>query len=247
MEAVDHGLYRGHLVDKRFFDPPPPKSSAEKATDFRESSGLCRGPHFLSETCGFERFQVIDGHLPHVDDILSFQKPCQPFECEPVRSKGTRIEVLFASGQVLVYALGNRWPGDGVGLKSRHERSGQSFRPLQVRELRTLSRDDISVGRAAVNPDWALAFHPKPALLTRHAGLMDGAGSEVALVQNDAFYCLRYPLSVRVLLHCSNRGCNLLILKGLAPRHGFEPRFTAPKAAVLPLDDRGIKGDLRLV
>jgi hypothetical protein len=28
--------------------------------------------------------------------------------------------------------------------------------------------------------------------------------------------------------------------KSLAPRHGFEPRFTAPKAAVLPLDDRGI-------
>ena len=27
--------------------------------------------------------------------------------------------------------------------------------------------------------------------------------------------------------------------KVLAPRHGFEPRFTAPKAAVLPLDDRG--------
>ena len=26
----------------------------------------------------------------------------------------------------------------------------------------------------------------------------------------------------------------------LAPRHGFEPRFTAPKAAVLPLDDRGM-------
>jgi hypothetical protein len=27
----------------------------------------------------------------------------------------------------------------------------------------------------------------------------------------------------------------------LAPRHGFEPRFTAPKAAVLPLDDRGMR------
>src|SRR3954447_21046328 len=25
----------------------------------------------------------------------------------------------------------------------------------------------------------------------------------------------------------------------VAPRHGFEPRLTAPKAAVLPLDDRG--------
>ena len=27
----------------------------------------------------------------------------------------------------------------------------------------------------------------------------------------------------------------------MAPRHGFEPRFTAPKAAVLPLDDRGAR------
>jgi hypothetical protein len=31
----------------------------------------------------------------------------------------------------------------------------------------------------------------------------------------------------------------LFILKDLAPQRGFEPRFTAPKAAVLPLDDRG--------
>src|SRR5260370_25701049 len=31
----------------------------------------------------------------------------------------------------------------------------------------------------------------------------------------------------------------LLAAQDLAPRHGFEPRFTAPKAAVLPLDDRG--------
>ena len=30
--------------------------------------------------------------------------------------------------------------------------------------------------------------------------------------------------------------------EGVAPRHGFEPRFTAPKAAVLPLDDRGSEG-----
>ena len=31
----------------------------------------------------------------------------------------------------------------------------------------------------------------------------------------------------------------------VAPRHGFEPRFTAPKAAVLPLDDRGLGGMTR--
>lgn len=29
-------------------------------------------------------------------------------------------------------------------------------------------------------------------------------------------------------------------LSFLAARHGFEPRLTAPKAAVLPLDDRAI-------
>ncbi len=28
--------------------------------------------------------------------------------------------------------------------------------------------------------------------------------------------------------------------ENLAPRRGFEPQFTAPKAAVLPLDDRGM-------
>src|SRR5437879_5072568 len=37
------------------------------------------------------------------------------------------------------------------------------------------------------------------------------------------------------------RGPKLQSLKGLAARHGFEPRFTAPKAAVLPLDDRGMQ------
>ena len=31
----------------------------------------------------------------------------------------------------------------------------------------------------------------------------------------------------------------------MAPRHGFEPRFTAPKAAVLPLDDRGMQASER--
>ena len=35
-------------------------------------------------------------------------------------------------------------------------------------------------------------------------------------------------------------GLEVGIAKRLAPRHGFEPRFTAPKAAVLPLDDRGM-------
>jgi hypothetical protein len=38
-----------------------------------------------------------------------------------------------------------------------------------------------------------------------------------------------------------DNGRGIWYADGLAPRHGFEPRFTAPKAAVLPLDDRGIE------
>jgi len=91
---------------------------------------LSRGAHFLGQACRLEHFQVINGHLPHEVDALSLQKPSKPFEREPVLSKGARIEVLFASGQVFLDALGNRWSGNGVGLNLRHERSAQSFRPL---------------------------------------------------------------------------------------------------------------------
>src|SRR6516165_9681055 len=48
------------------------------------------------------------------------------------------------------------------------------------------------------------------------------------------------PNLSKYLQSASNHVCKLLILMYLAPRHGFEPRFTAPKAAVLPLDDRGM-------
>src|ERR1017187_437470 len=51
------------------------------------------------------------------------------------------------------------------------------------------------------------------------------------------------PNLSKYLHSASNHVCNLFILLCLAPRHGFEPRFTAPKAAVLPLDDRGMDGE----
>jgi hypothetical protein len=61
-----------------------------------------------------------------------------------------------------------------------------------------------------MNPDWALTLHPKTALVPRHAALVDRATLEVALVQNEAFYGLS-------VYKC-------LILKVMAPRHGFEPQ-----------------------
>ena len=62
----------------------------------------------------------------------------------------------------------------------------------------------------------------------------------VALVQNNSLICLRHGQTVPDLYNMSTLYCKRLILLAMAPRHGFEPRFTAPKAAVLPLDDRGI-------
>jgi hypothetical protein len=52
-----------------------------------------------------------------------------------------------------------------------------------------------------MNPDWALAIHPKTALVALDAALVDGAVLKVSLVQNEAFYDLRHPFSVRVLVH----------------------------------------------
>src|SRR5215470_14073475 len=48
------------------------------------------------------------------------------------------------------------------------------------------------------------------------------------------------PLVYEYSYAASDHHCKGLILNGVAPRHGFERRLTAPKAAVLPLDDRGM-------
>ena len=52
-----------------------------------------------------------------------------------------------------------------------------------------------------MDPDRAIAVHPKTALAARDTALVDGAVPKVSLVQNEAFYGLRYPFSVRVLVH----------------------------------------------
>src|SRR5689334_15887202 len=52
--------------------------------------------------------------------------------------------------------------------------------------------------------------------------------------------CLGYGREIRQAGCQRNRAVESSRLKDVAPRHGFEPRFTAPKAAVLPLDDRGM-------
>ena len=61
----------------------------------------------------------------------------------------------------------------------------------------------------------------------------------------ESFDCARYKKTKGALKTALGAGprwgtCPAFV----APRHGFEPRFTAPKAAVLPLDDRGIEGKL---
>ena len=90
-----------------------------------------------------------------------------------------------------------------------------------------------------MDPDWALTVHPETALAARDTALVNGTIQRVSLIQNEAFYGLRHPLVYEYSYTASSHRSKLLIIKVVAPRHGFEPRFTAPKAAVLPLDDRG--------
>ena len=47
----------------------------------------------------------------------------------------------------------------------------------------------------------AIAVHPKPSFCFGHATLVNWAGGEVSLVQDEALGCLRHASSVRVLVH----------------------------------------------
>ena len=119
------------------------------------------------------------------------------------RSKGL-YEYGFAtqSGcQVLFDAFRNRRTCYRIGLDLRHQRGSQRFRLLQIREPGTLPWDYVSTRRATVNPDRAVAVHPKPSFCSWNTTLVNRAVGEVSLVQNQAFSCLRHPSSVRVLVH----------------------------------------------
>lgn len=76
----------------------------------------------------------------------------------------------------------------------------------------------------------AVGSTPNQSLLRRLISLSLAAGFGATLVAGAWWWFGR-----RVKLnHCAG-----WTYRTVAPRHGFEPRFTAPKAAVLPLDDRG--------
>ncbi|HLI85345.1 MAG TPA: hypothetical protein VKV17_15615, partial [Bryobacteraceae bacterium] len=133
--------------------------------------------------------------------ILRLKKTLKSFEREPMLIESPRIEVLLARREIFLDAFREWRPSHGVRLDLRHKRRPQRLRSLQVGELRALPRDNIAGRRATMNPDWAIAIHPKTALAAGDAALVDGATLEVPLVQNEAFYGLRHLFSVRVLVH----------------------------------------------
>ena len=84
---------------------------------------------------------------------------------------------------------------------------------------------------------------------TRNNGITEGFRTRMEVMQRQACGFRNFEnYRQRVQVLCSWRGLGLgsapaigvePVFGTVAPRHGFEPRFTAPKAAVLPLDDRG--------
>ena len=112
---------------------------------------------------------------------------------------------------------------------------------VQVRRFGTAPLLPLSTKRAGQreNREKSAPIHPGGPFTgssAAHAGYSDGDPP-------DRNMCGMFGIAGR------SRGSPMLSTKlpfqfateGLAPRHGFEPRFTAPKAAVLPLDDRGIE------
>jgi hypothetical protein len=113
--------------------------------------------------------------------------------------QGSQTEVLLARREIPLDAFGERCSGRGVRPDWRHQRRTQGFRAPQVGGLGALARNDITIRRAAINPDWTVAIHPETALVARYTAFVDGAVPEVPL-ENEAFYGLGHPSSVRVLV-----------------------------------------------
>ena len=89
------------------------------------------------------------------------------------------------------------------------------------------------------NPDLAVAIHPKATFRERNLAAIYSAGAVVTFVKDQPTVSFHRANCTDHRYSLSKCSFNLLNTRKMAPRHGFEPRLTAPKAAVLPLDDRG--------
>jgi hypothetical protein len=98
-------------------------------------------------------------------NVFKLHATKQRADSKCVTSRCGQQSVIPAPSEVLRHAFRDRRPGNAIGLDLRHKRSAQCVGSLGVRELGALSRDDISVGRATMNPDWSIAFHPKRRIL----------------------------------------------------------------------------------
>ncbi len=113
-----------------------------------------------------------------------------------------------------------------------HEVRPNSFSARQVILAGALAGYELTIWQASRDPNRAGAL--KKVLIFSSAIV---PFVELKIVEHRTS---SYTISVRFLYGHDFRNLND-DSKGLAPRHGFEPRLTAPKAAVLPLDDRGTK------
>ena len=117
----------------------------------------------------------------------------------------------------------------------------QNFRKTAVRgppgwtPLSRAGRRQVETAENSQNKPWATG-----ATMTVHCGhqrslCADAQSGDERKTPRMFGICGRLPAHDGVKENRRRR----LAKRAMAPRHGFEPRFTAPKAAVLPLDDRG--------
>jgi hypothetical protein len=129
------------------------------------------------------------------------REPEGSFKREPMLVESPRLEVQRARGEVFLNAVQERRSSLRFRVNFCHQRCAQRLRSPQVGELCALAGNNIASRRATMNPYWAIAIHPKTAFAAQNTARVNGATLEVSLVQNEAFYGLRHPFSVRVLVH----------------------------------------------
>src|ERR1017187_4158733 len=174
---------------------------------------------------------------------MRLTKCWKAFKKQPVLPDGLFTQFMPSRRQILFGTLSDGGSVSSIRLRLfgllGDKRCAHGFRLFDIGATGGLSGHQIAGRHSSDDPDLTIAFHPEALSPCRKSSFVDATTRTVTLVENEPLVCSHAPNCTDDSYSPSILAANRLFLFKLAPRHGFEPRFTAPKAAVLPLDDRG--------
>jgi hypothetical protein len=90
---------------------------------------------------------------------------------------------------------------------------------------RWLPGHDFASRHPSDNPNLAITVHPESAFCQRDFAAVHSAGGVVTFIENQPAMSLQSPDCTDHRYSLSKSALSLLILKLVAPRHGFEPQM----------------------